>query len=251
MLLRYLPLFAGMFCITSCINASASEYQVSPHALKQKTQAKTKKYREFADCLTLKEAIIPGSSTVTWSPFCVWRKTVEHKQVEGKAATQHLAPDDGVYASWNIQTCVGFVGSADADIAHELAKTLQNDDIMLWWREYFNDNRTATAVLQTVISIHQACDGRFRRPKSPILLITGSKELTEDIIAPDIIHTAFAAKRLEPLDTDHVELMACYAQHRSEAHQRVPYYVVDHAVLHKLHKQEQIGKRIIKKHSGS
>lgn len=243
MLLRYLPLLLAMFCVASPINACAQQ-----HAIKQK--AETKKFRTFADCVTLKETIIPGSSTIVWSPFCVWRKTLEQRHVEGKAATQHLAPDD-LCATWDIQACVGFVGYCDAGIAHQLATTLQHDDIKIWWNEYFNGSRTAAAVLQTVIAIHQACEGRFRNLKSQPILVTSSQELTEDTVAPDILYSAFAAKSLELLNPDHVELMACYAQNKAPAYQRVPYYVVDHAALHKLHKQEQIGKRIIKKHSGS
>lgn len=170
--------------------------------------------KTFESCFVHKVATIPATSAlktsvVRWHAFSIWKH-------------QH--------------GYVGFIGSTQGPLAKAIADSISTDEADLWQDyckgafTFYQLAATTTAVRMLVYPKHS--------PTDPPIMVAGSNDFTQQIIAPGILHDAFAAKGLDLLNDCDVKRMEQHAG-KKVATQSVPYFVIDHTALHEFYRQEK------------
>lgn len=228
MLLRHLSLLAFVISIYAASEETSTDI------------TSIKRLITFQNCLTLKEATIPGKSDLNWFPFSIWKKVASTKTLD----TKHAKHNHGLHA------CIGFIGSTEKQLAQDVAYSLSTDEAMLW-QDCWDGIYTIDQVTKTVATVHLMFGRYSLHPlQTPPIVIAHTDNLNQQIMAPAELHTAFEQQTLNPADELQVDQMNRYAQQAAEGSHSVPYFAINHEMLNAFCTQEQIDG-ITEKRSGS
>jgi hypothetical protein len=169
--------------------------------------------KTFERCFVHKVATIPATSALKtsvmrWHPFSIWK---------------------------HLHGYVGFIGSTEGQLAKAIADSISTDEADLW-QDYCNGTVTFYQLAGTVTAVRMLLYPKHS-PTDPPIVIAGSHDFTQQIIAPGALHDAFAAKGLDLLNDRDVKRMEQHARKKAGT-QSVPYFVIDHTALREFYRQE-------------